>query len=175
MQVRPSRSNDRSSCEPVFSAPGQNPDRIVATVAVARKFNSLGADQDVHAGAIERRAESIGVQRLAPLVVRLLVAMAAVGGIGKGAGSRKSPPSAAALPGSEILSFAKGKLYVSRILSAYALRAIGLLRACLILCAADRLQAQDGSSRQMPVIKDDARVGRRHSYAARLEENRPVY
>ena len=70
---------------------GQNADRVVAAIAVAREFDALGAHENVDAGAIERRAEGIGMQRLAPLVVGLLVAVPAVSRIGKGAGRQESP------------------------------------------------------------------------------------
>jgi len=57
----------------------------MATVAVACKLNALGANENVDAGAVERGAEGVGVQRLSPLVIGLLVAVAAVLGVGKGA------------------------------------------------------------------------------------------
>jgi hypothetical protein len=82
----------------------------VATVAVASKLDPLCPYQDIDAGAIERRAEGIGMQRLAPLMICLLVAMAAVSGIWKSARFKKFVPFTAALPGNEILSFPKGKL-----------------------------------------------------------------
>ncbi len=68
---------------------GQNANRIVATIAMAGEFDPLGAGKDVDAGAVERRAEGVGVQRLTPLVVGLLVAVPAVFGIGKGACRQK--------------------------------------------------------------------------------------
>jgi hypothetical protein len=55
----------------------------MATVTVPGKLNSFGAKKNIHACPIERRAESIGVQSLAPLVIRLLVAVAAILGIWK--------------------------------------------------------------------------------------------
>jgi hypothetical protein len=64
---------------------GQNTNRIMATIAVACEFDALGADKNVDAGAVERGAEGVGVERLAPLVIGLLVAVPAVLGIGKGA------------------------------------------------------------------------------------------
>ena len=68
---------------PGVSAPARTATRIVAAIAVTRKFDPLGAKQNIHAGAIKRRAEGIGVQRLAPLVVSLLVAMTAVRSVRK--------------------------------------------------------------------------------------------
>ena len=56
----------------------QNPDRIVAAIAVTGELNALRAGQDIHAGAVERRPEGIGMERLAPLVIGFLVAMRAV-------------------------------------------------------------------------------------------------
>ncbi len=59
-------------------------DRVMAAVTVPGKLNSFGAKQNIHARPVERCAESIGVQRLAPLVIRLLVAVTAIFGIWKG-------------------------------------------------------------------------------------------
>lgn len=53
-------------------------DRVVATIAMPGKFDPLGAQQDVHACPVERRAERVGVQGLSPLVVGLLVTMPTV-------------------------------------------------------------------------------------------------
>ena len=63
---------------------GEDADWVVAAIAMARELNALGVHEDVDAGAIEGRAKGIGVQSLAPFVVGLLVAMATVGGVGKG-------------------------------------------------------------------------------------------
>ena len=67
----------------------ENANRIVAAIAVAGEFHAFGAQQNVHALAIERRAEGVGVESLAPLVVGLLMAVAAVACIGKRAGRKK--------------------------------------------------------------------------------------
>ena len=56
---------------------------------MAGELDALGADEDVDAGAVERSAEGVGVQRLAPLVVGLLVAVPAVFCIRVGAGGQK--------------------------------------------------------------------------------------
>ena len=64
----------------------QHGDRIVAAIAVPRELDAFGADQDVDAGPVERRAERVGVQRLTPLVVGLFVAMAAILRLRKSAG-----------------------------------------------------------------------------------------
>ncbi len=52
----------------------------MAAIAVARVLNALGAFENVDAGAIEGRAEGIGMQRFAPLRIGFLMAMGAVGG-----------------------------------------------------------------------------------------------
>lgn len=52
--------------------------RVVATVAMPGELNALRADQNVDAGAVERRAEGIRVQRLPPLLVGLFVAVRAI-------------------------------------------------------------------------------------------------
>src|SRR5208282_4590051 len=64
----------RVPCQPTR----EHDNRIVAAIAVPREFDAFGADQDVDARAVERRAEGVGVQRLAPLAIGFLVAMAAV-------------------------------------------------------------------------------------------------
>src|SRR5271170_4497621 len=56
----------------------QNANWIVAAVTMACVFNPLCPDQDIDTGAVKRCPESIGMQRLTPLMVCLLVAMAAV-------------------------------------------------------------------------------------------------
>ena len=67
-------------------ASGQNADGIVAAIAVTREFNPFRPEQYVHAGAIERSAKRIRVQRLTPLAVSFLMTTAAVFGLGEGAG-----------------------------------------------------------------------------------------
>ena len=64
-------------------AAAENRDGIVAAIAVAGEFDSFGSDEDVNASPVEGSAKRVGVQRLAPLVVRLLVTVAAVVGRGK--------------------------------------------------------------------------------------------
>src|SRR5271170_7524928 len=59
-------------------------DGVVAAIAMPRELNAPGLDQNVDAGAIERRSKRIGVQGLTPLVVRLLMAMPTVGCVRKG-------------------------------------------------------------------------------------------
>ena len=68
VQVRPSGSKARSTCEFCGQRARQHGNRIVAAIAMAGEFDAFGADEDVDAGAVERRAEGVGVQRLAPLV-----------------------------------------------------------------------------------------------------------
>ena len=56
-------------------------DGVVATVAMAGELDTFGADENVDAGAVERRAEGIGVQGLAPLAVGFVMAVGAVLGV----------------------------------------------------------------------------------------------
>src|SRR5208282_1666667 len=58
----------------------EHDNRIVAAIAVAGELNAFGADEDVDAGAVERSAEGVGVQGLAPLAVGFVVAVRAVFG-----------------------------------------------------------------------------------------------
>ena len=155
VQVRPSRSKERSSVEPVFNAPAKNPDRVVAAVAVARELNPLGADQDIDAGAVERRPEGVGVQRLTPLVVGLLVAVAAVGGVGKGAWLEKVPTFGGGVSGQRNLVFCEGEVVGLADLIRVGLANIGLLRAGVV-SAADSLHADDRDDRKCHKKDDDA-------------------
>src|SRR5580658_5874259 len=59
-------------------APSEHRDGIVAAIAVARKFNALRSQQNIHAGAVERCAKGVGMQRLAPLAIGFRVTSAAV-------------------------------------------------------------------------------------------------
>ena len=61
-------------------------DGIVAAIAVAGEGDAFFAQEEVDAGAVEGRAKGVGVEGLTPLVVGLLVAVAAVLGGGKGGG-----------------------------------------------------------------------------------------
>ena len=54
-----------------------------------RKLNALGAHQNVHAGAIKRCTKGVGMQRLTPLVIRLLMAVPAVLRVQKGGRLKK--------------------------------------------------------------------------------------
>ena len=65
---------------------------IVAAIAVAGKLHALGAQENIDALAVKRRAEGVGMEGLAPLVVRLFVAVAAVASIRKCAGGEKLIP-----------------------------------------------------------------------------------
>ena len=62
----------------------EHADRVMAAIAVPRKLDAFGPQQNVDAGAIERRAEGIRVQRLPPLAVGFLVAASAIRGGQKG-------------------------------------------------------------------------------------------
>jgi hypothetical protein len=53
-------------------------DRIVAAIAVTRKLDAFGSQQNVYASSIERRAKGIGMQRLPPLAIGLGVTAPAV-------------------------------------------------------------------------------------------------
>jgi hypothetical protein len=57
----------------------EHPYGVMATVAVPRELDALGAQQDVDAGSIERRAKRVRMQRLAPLTIGLLMAAPAIG------------------------------------------------------------------------------------------------
>ena len=58
----------------------------MAAITVPRVFDAFRPDENVDAGAIKRRSKRIRVQRLAPLVVGLLVTMRAVGCVRKSSG-----------------------------------------------------------------------------------------
>ena len=61
----------------------QHGHRIVAAIAVARKLNAFGPQQNIHARPVKRRSEGVRVQRLPPLMIGLLVAVSAILGVGK--------------------------------------------------------------------------------------------
>ncbi len=61
----------------------KQPDGIMTAIAVAREFDALGVVEQIHTGSVKRLAEGVRVQRLAPLVICLLMAVGAIGGIGK--------------------------------------------------------------------------------------------
>src|ERR1700752_2592999 len=62
---------------------GDHADGVVTAIAVASEFDALRPNENIDAGAIEWCPERVGVQRLAPLVIRLLMAMPAVVGAWK--------------------------------------------------------------------------------------------
>src|SRR3569833_2469587 len=64
---------------------GEESDRVVAALAVARELDSLFADEQVHVLQIPGLTEAVRVNRLPPLVVGLLMAVAAVLGRGNAA------------------------------------------------------------------------------------------
>src|ERR1700722_2980554 len=53
---------------------------------MSRELYAFRTRQNIDAGPVEGRAKRVGMQRLAPLVVRLFVAMSAVLSLGKSAG-----------------------------------------------------------------------------------------
>src|SRR5579863_10182746 len=57
---------------------------------MAGELNAFVADQDVDAGAVERSAESVGMQRLAPLAIGFFVTVAAVFGVRESAGAQET-------------------------------------------------------------------------------------
>ena len=61
-------------------ASGEDGDGVVAAVTVAGEFNTLGVDEDVDAGPIEGCAKAVAMEGLLPLVIGLLVTVAAVVG-----------------------------------------------------------------------------------------------
>ena len=122
VQVRPSRSKSGPLSQPGHCA-RQHRDRVVTAVAMTGKLDSLGSQQDVDAVAIEGRTERVGVERLAPLVVRLLVAMSAVLGIRKRGRLQKIIALCRCDFRASRYFLCRTESYsVSRILSAYALR-----------------------------------------------------
>ena len=146
-QVKPSRSKERSSVEPVFKRAREHADRIVAAVAVPRKFNPLGADEDVHAGSVERCPESVGVKCLTPLVIGLLVTMAAVSSIGKGGRLEKIATLGGGVSGQRQLVFCEREVIGGSNLVGVRLAYARLFRP-LVLRAPDGLQAEDRSYRE---------------------------
>jgi hypothetical protein len=56
----------------------ENPDGVMAAIAVPGELDALGAQQNVDAGAIEGRAKGVRVQRLAPLAVGFLMTASAI-------------------------------------------------------------------------------------------------
>ena len=64
---------------------GYNSHRIVAAIAMASVLDALGFLENVDAGAVERRAKRVRMERLTPLSIGFLVAMGAVGGVGESA------------------------------------------------------------------------------------------
>ena len=88
----------------------QHGDRIVAAIAVPRVLDAFGADQDVDAGSVERRAEGVGMQCLTPLVVGLFVAMATVLGLRKSAGLNEVVTFDSSISGQGQVVFAEKKV-----------------------------------------------------------------
>src|SRR5580698_6228468 len=99
---------------------------------MARELNAFGIDQDIHARPVEGSTEGVRVQRLAPLVVSLLVAMGAVAGIGKGPRLNEIVPIDPHHPRNKRLILAEAKVigvayFVGILLPISVLLAIGLL------------------------------------------------
>jgi hypothetical protein len=126
MQVRPSESAGAIDLGVFSQRAAQHGDGIVATVAVAREGDAARrvANQQVHAGAVKRRAEGVGMQSLPPLCVSLLMAGSAILGAGKCAGLKKALALHLDVSRRERLVFAVVKIVCRRLTSAlYALRA----------------------------------------------------
>ncbi len=77
-QVTPSSSKGRFLGMPCDRSPEKQRDGVVAALAVARVLHALLIDEHVDVLQIPGRAEAVGVNGLAPLVIGLLVAVAAV-------------------------------------------------------------------------------------------------
>src|SRR5271155_1120925 len=123
----------------------QNAHRVVAAVAMTGKLNPLRADQNVDASAIERRAEGIGMQSLTPLMIGLLVAMATIGSVWKGARIKKVVPFNGRVTRQGDFVFSEREtIRLANLVS------VGLASACflgaLIFCAMNRVQTQHRSS-----------------------------
>ena len=147
----------------------QNGDWVMAAVAMPRELDPLRPHNDVHAGAIERRPEGIGMQRLAPLVVRLLMAVAAVSRIGKGAGLEKVATNGRGIARHRKLVFAKREtIGLSNLVS------IGLANARLfsdlVLGPMNGFETQHGNSGQYNEENEHAPGKVRHK---RKDERNP--
>src|SRR5277367_3512219 len=121
----------------------QNADWIVAAVTMACVFNPLCPDQDIDTGAVKRCPESIGMQRLTPLMVCLLVAMAAVFSIRKGSWFKKVATLSGRVSGQRNIVFRKGKtICFSNLVSV----CLAYARFCrTLVLATNCLHAQDAS------------------------------
>ena len=96
---------------------------------MARILNSLGAGQNVDAGAIEGRSKRVCMQRLAPLVVGLLVAMAAVGRIRKGVRLKKVVAFHGSITGTGDVAFGEGEVVCLAHFVRVGLACVGLIVA----------------------------------------------
>jgi hypothetical protein len=85
-------------------------DRIVAAIAVPRELDAFGADEDVYARPVERRAEGVGVECLTPLMVSLVMAMAAVFRLWKSAWLNEHVALGSGIAGKRHVVFAEEKV-----------------------------------------------------------------
>jgi hypothetical protein len=99
VQVRPSSSKWRSTFRILSQSARQDSNGIVAAIAVAGELDALCPGQDVYAGAVERRAKRVRVQRLAPLAICLRMAFGAILALGKAPGWTKSLPTTEGVSG----------------------------------------------------------------------------
>ena len=122
---------------------------------MAREFNPLGANENVDAGAVEGSPEGVGVERLTPLVIGLLVAMTAVGGVGKCRWLEEVSTLGGGVSGQRNLVFSEGEVVGLADHVRVCLPYIGLLRAWIV-GAADSLHANDRDGREYHKENDDA-------------------
>ena len=111
-QVTPSSSKGRFFGMPCDRSPREQGDRVVAALAVARVLHALLVDERVDVLQIPGGAEAVGVNRLAPLMVGLLVAMAAVLGSGEALGADELAGTCGRVGGKEWRVFAEGVVVV---------------------------------------------------------------
>src|SRR5580698_1601578 len=98
----------------------------MATVAMAREFDSLGLGEDIEAGAVEGIAECVGMQRLPPQMIGLLVTMTAITGWQKRVRLDKGVAFHRRIAGRRDLAFAEGEVvalgYLGGVLLTHGIR-----------------------------------------------------
>ena len=82
-------------------------DRVVAALAVAGVLHTLLIDEQVYVLEIPGSTETIGVNGLAPLAVRLLMAVTAILGSGEALGARELPSTCCGIRGKKRRVFAE--------------------------------------------------------------------
>ena len=141
MHVSPSRSNSRSIGRIRIHRSAKHRDRVMAAIAMPRKFDSLGAQQNVHARPIERRTKRVRMQRLPPLMVSFLVAMPAVLSIQEGTRLQKVPPHRGSVSGHGYLSVSEREVIALAHLFGICLAKSFLIRARVLLGSMRSAQA----------------------------------